>query len=162
MGEYKKLSELGPKAGDVFVTFGGLEVVMLSSGLGDCISLPNRFIPVWWLDKKGYKFKRYIPCADQQPTQPRGENTRAEILRTASELINGDRQGDYGTPQENFARIAAGWSVILGKNVTPEQVARCMAWLKIARLNNGPHKDSYIDAAGYMALAAELGLIEGK
>ena len=31
-----------------------------------------------------------------------------------------------------------------------------MAWLKIARLNTGPHVDSYIDGAGYMALAAEL------
>ena len=32
-----------------------------------------------------------------------------------------------------------------------------MAWLKIARLVNGPHRDSYVDGAGYLALAAELG-----
>jgi hypothetical protein len=31
-----------------------------------------------------------------------------------------------------------------------------MAWLKMARLVNGPHRDSYVDAAGYLALAAEL------
>ena len=40
--------------------------------------------------------------------------------------------------------------------MTTEQVALCMAWLKIARLVNGPHDDSYVDAAAYMALAAEL------
>lgn len=82
---------------------------------------------------------------------------RSEILDTAKALITGDRQRQYGPPAENFARIAAGWSVILKREVTPEQVACCMAWLKIARLTNGPHLDSYIDAAAYMALAGELG-----
>jgi hypothetical protein len=76
----------------------------------------------------------------------------------ADALINGDRQAQYGPPSENFARIAAGWSVILGTDVTPDKVALCMAWLKIARLAQGPHRDSYVDGAGYMALAAEMGL----
>ena len=83
-------------------------------------------------------------------------NKRTEILETAAKLINGDREQNYGTPEENFNRIAAGWSVILEKDVSAEQVALCMAWLKIARLVNGPHEDSYIDAAAYVALAAEL------
>ena len=83
-------------------------------------------------------------------------NTRTKTLEAAIDLINGNRQKDYGTPQKNFARIAVGWDVILGCDVSPEQVALCMAWLKIARLANGPHADSYIDGAGYMALAAEL------
>ena len=83
-------------------------------------------------------------------------NTRTHTLETASARINGDREKDYGTPQENFANIAKGWAVILGADVTAEQVALCMAWLKIARLANGPHVDSYIDGAGYLALASEL------
>lgn len=83
-------------------------------------------------------------------------NKRTEILDTAVTLINGDRERDYGTPAENFGRIADGWSVILDKDVSAEQVALCMAWLKIARLVNGPHEDSYVDAAAYMALAGEL------
>jgi hypothetical protein len=85
-------------------------------------------------------------------------NTRSNILQTADELINGDREAHYGTPQENFERIAQGWSVLLEADVTPEQVALCMAWLKMARLVNGPHEDSYVDAAAYMALAGELAL----
>jgi hypothetical protein len=83
-------------------------------------------------------------------------NTRTKTLETASALINGDREKDYGTPQENFANIAKGWAVILGTDVSADQVALCMAWLKIARLANGPHMDSYIDGAGYLALASEL------
>ena len=84
-------------------------------------------------------------------------NKRTEILETAAELISGgERERNYGTPADNFGRIAAGWSVILEKDVSAEQVALCMAWLKIARLVNGPHEDSYIDAAAYMALAGEL------
>lgn len=83
-------------------------------------------------------------------------NKRTEILETAAALINGDRQDAYGAPKENFKRIADGWSVILQADVSAEQVALCMAWLKIARLVHGPHEDSYIDAAAYMALAGEL------
>jgi hypothetical protein len=83
---------------------------------------------------------------------------RSEILREAETLINGDRAQAYGPLEENFGRIAAGWAVIFGVPVTPEQVARAMAWLKIARLNEGPHRDSYVDGAAYMALAGELGL----
>jgi hypothetical protein len=83
-------------------------------------------------------------------------NARTKTLEQASALINGDRQAHYGTPQANFQRIADGWSVILQQPVTPEQVALCMAWLKIARLVNGPHADSYVDGCGYLALAAEL------
>ena len=84
-------------------------------------------------------------------------NKRTEILETAATLINGDRARDYGSPKENFKRIADGWAVILQADVSAEQVALCMAWLKIARLVNGPHEDSYVDAAAYMALAGELG-----
>ena len=84
------------------------------------------------------------------------EKTRSTVLSQAADLINGDREKDYGTPQDNFQRIADGWSVILGCDVSPDQVALCMAWLKIARLVNGSHLDSYIDGAAYMALAAEL------
>jgi hypothetical protein len=81
---------------------------------------------------------------------------RAHILAEATDLVCSTRAASYGPPSENFQRIATGWQVILGANVSPEQVALCMAWLKIARLVNGPHHDSYVDGAGYMALAGEL------
>ena len=88
---------------------------------------------------------------------PKGQmTTRRAILREADALVHGDRQRTYGPPQENFKRIAKGWEIILGADVTAEQVALCMAWLKIARLCEGPHRDSYVDGAAYLALAGEL------
>lgn len=92
--------------------------------------------------------------------------TRALVLDRARRLITGQRQADYGPPAENFARIATIWSVILGQTIRPDQVALCMAGLKIARLASpqadslqnptAPHADSYADLCGYGALAAEL------
>src|SRR5699024_3678516 len=102
-----------------------------------------------------------VPIAPTRaaPTQPRKKKTmdRKETLETAAALVHGDRQNDYGTPQENFARIAALWEPIFGRAVTPGEVALALAQLKIARLIHTPtHADSWVDAAGYIAIGAEL------
>ena len=83
-------------------------------------------------------------------------NTRTDILNEASALINGDREQDYGTPKDSFGCIAYMWTAYLGHPVTASEVCNMMALLKIARLRNGPHRDSNVDAAGYMALSAEM------
>jgi hypothetical protein len=72
------------------------------------------------------------------------------ILTEAQQIINGDRRNDYGHPLDNFTNIAAGWAVILGTEVTPEQVALCMAWSKIARQTHRPKRDNLVDACGYL------------
>lgn len=83
--------------------------------------------------------------------------TRDEILKTANYLINVDRANEYGPAKKNHEDIAVGWSVIFGVPVNAHQVARAMAWLKIARLSKtSNHLDSYVDAAAYMALAGEM------
>ena len=88
-------------------------------------------------------------------------NTRSQVLDEAYNLINGDRQDDYGTPQESFGTLAALWSEYLGVSLRPSQVAMCLALLKVARQKHGPKKqDTYVDAAGYCALAAELAMEE--
>lgn len=82
---------------------------------------------------------------------------RTEILNWSVDLINGERDAVYGTPKENHERIADLWSVVLQQKVYPQQVAVCMALVKVARLVNSPdHLDSYIDAAAYMAIAGEI------
>jgi len=50
------------------------------------------------------------------------------------------------------------WSAYLGPEVsiTAGDVCRMMTLLKVARLRNGPHHDSGVDGAGYMALGAEM------
>ena len=84
--------------------------------------------------------------------------TKQDLLVEASQLISGQRAEDYGTARDNFGRIASMWQVILEtEQITPAQVALCMAALKICRLVNTPdHKDSWIDTAGYIALGGEL------
>lgn len=81
---------------------------------------------------------------------------RQQALDTASSLIHGPRNADYGPPEVNFRRIADRWSQFLEMDVEPWQVALMMADVKVARLAEGYHEDSVIDLIGYAALAAEL------
>jgi hypothetical protein len=83
------------------------------------------------------------------------DNVRTQVLKEASQLINGQRASDYGDAHENFGCIAAMWSAYLGYPVSAASVCHMMAILKIARLRNGSHRDSSVDCAGYMALGAE-------
>lgn len=84
-------------------------------------------------------------------------NDRAVLLDEAGALIDGQRAKDYGDAAENFARIAHGWTEILGVPVTSVQVALCMDWLKTCRLITSPHhRDSWIDKLGYSALGGEV------
>jgi len=83
---------------------------------------------------------------------------REQVLTTAETLVNGPRARDYGEPRTNFGRIAELWAPILGVPIDPAQVALCLTQLKIARLIHSPaHEDSWVDAAGYIALGAEIG-----
>ena len=85
------------------------------------------------------------------------EKHRHYVLKTAADLIDGDRARDYGDASEMHRRIAVGWTEILGVNVKAEQVALCMAWLKLARIVESPdHDDSCVDAVAYIALYAEI------
>ncbi len=82
---------------------------------------------------------------------------REDALEAAELLICGDRQKAYGDARENHQRIADVWAVILGHEVTAEQVVLCMAGLKLARLaHDVTHRDSAVDGIGYLALLAEM------
>lgn len=82
---------------------------------------------------------------------------RREILNIAENCICRDRETQYGSPDANFAKIAALWEAYTNVRVTPEDVAVMMALLKVARFATGRAKeDHFIDAAGYLALAGEL------
>ncbi len=89
-----------------------------------------------------------------------------EILERAIKLVCGQRQQDYGEPEINIANIADGWNIIIknaeGK-ITPADVCTMMAWLKSCRLMSTPnHADSWVDAAGYIALGAQMALRESE
>lgn len=81
---------------------------------------------------------------------------RGEILEEASKLTQTDRQRDYGTPRVNHDRIANLWSAYLERPITAEQVAICLALVKISRTMQSKKIDNYIDGAAYFAIAGEL------
>lgn len=87
------------------------------------------------------------------------DNGRKRCLDEAGRIIAGDRDAQYGKPEDNFKRIATIWSVILGVGVTEEDVAMMMVGLKVARYANksGFQADTWIDIAGYSACGYEVG-----
>ena len=91
--------------------------------------------------------------------------TRDEILDTAKSIVGGDREQDYGSPEDSFKVIADLWNAYLAgcgntDSISAVDVAVMMALLKIARIASGHYKaDSWIDLAGYAACGGE---IEGR
>jgi Domain of unknown function (DUF6378) len=91
----------------------------------------------------------------------RAEATMEEHMATehesinmeAERIINGPRRDEYGPAKESFDKIATGWEVIFGVNMTSHQVALAMIWLKTCRALNGYQRDSFVDICGYAGLA---------
>ena len=74
-----------------------------------------------------------------------------------AKLILRDRSEVYGSAADSFRRIALSWTAVLDHHVTPVDVARCMAALKLIRdALNPDHKDSLIDLINYADIAETL------
>ena len=83
---------------------------------------------------------------------------RGQILDTAKAYVTKDRADTHGDAESNFNLIALYWSAHLDTIVTAHDVAVMMTLLKLARARGNPsHVDNAIDAAGYSALAGEIG-----
>lgn len=93
-------------------------------------------------------------------------NTREEVLKEALNCVNGEREKQYGNPEDNFSRIADFWGLYLttlfeGTGVVieldPKDVAIMMILFKIARsLGDQDKLDNYVDMIGYAACGAEI------
>lgn len=83
---------------------------------------------------------------------------RQQVLDTARDIVcTGDRQLNYGKPEDNFKNIAALWSDYLHRPISSTDVGIMMILMKVARLMKTPqHSDSYVDIAGYAACTAEI------
>lgn len=88
---------------------------------------------------------------------------RAEILEAARVCVCGERQQDYGTPENNFETIGLLWGVYLRashpelakvmaiNHINAKDVATMMGLLKVARIATGYKEDNFVDLAGYAA-----------
>lgn len=89
---------------------------------------------------------------------------RDEVLNAALTAVD-RKAGDYGPPEDNFARIARLWNAhklnTLGlargaAGFTSTDVAIMLGLVKIARIEHDPKReDSWVDLAGYAACGAE-------
>lgn len=83
--------------------------------------------------------------------------SRNDILDKAKSIINGERQGSYGNPEDSFAVIAQMWTAYLGRDLSSADVANMMVLMKVARNANGVYKDdNWIDICGYAAIGGEI------
>lgn len=92
--------------------------------------------------------------ADEKAYDDNMNRQMASNLYAAKNLVTGDRQRDYGTPRENFARIANLWEAYTGYEFTTTQVAMMLGLLKVARAATAePTLDTFRDLMGYAAIA---------
>ncbi len=101
---------------------------------------------------------QYSNQAKEVPPSNDDTPIRVQALREAARIINGDRNKQYGGPEENFTNIAKIWSVIFQREFTTEDVAMAMIGVKLARFvsNYGFQPDTWIDIAGYAGCGYEV------
>ena len=122
-------------------------------------SKDTMYHPEW--DKKLLDAKTY-----KQEFRKDTRLLREAVLTEAKTYVCSDRNSQYGEPEDNFEVIAELWTQYLAracsalvKPLSGYDVGIMMALFKIGRMETGVHKrDSYVDAIGYLACAAELAL----
>lgn len=89
------------------------------------------------------------------------QKERGLVLLRALDVINGERQQQYGNPEDSFSEIFALWNWWLGCRLnvplTAQDVAMMMCLMKQAREKNGAGKtDNIADACGYLGLYEDM------
>ena len=72
-----------------------------------------------------------------------------DVLEEALRITKGDRQNQYGPPDQDFQRTAAMWSALKGVQFTAQDVAAFMIALKLSRQTHQNKRDNWVDIAGY-------------
>jgi hypothetical protein len=90
-------------------------------------------------------------------------STRGDLLREAIDIIDGDRNVQYGEPTADFQRTADLLNAIefsvSGKPLQPHHVAIIGIALKLSRMTWSPGKyDHWLDVAGYAGCGWECAM----
>ena len=73
----------------------------------------------------------------------------ASILEEAQEILEGDRDSDYGDPVANFNRISRIASSILDYTISPEECVVVMMAVKLSREQYKHKRDNLVDLVAY-------------
>lgn len=116
---------------------------------------------------QGYDFRTHSNGKITPSRESEVSLNRSAVLDTAKDIIAHDRNNQYGEPENSFEAIAEIWTGYLhgreldfssGDCLTGKDVACMMVGFKLGRTSTqkSPKIDSYVDMAGYAAIAAEL------
>ncbi len=72
-----------------------------------------------------------------------------DVLVEALKLTTGDRQNQYGAPDQDFERTAQMWSALKGVKFTTQEVAMFQICIKLSRNTHQSKRDNWVDIAGY-------------
>ena len=114
----------------------------------------NHYVQIEGLGALDFLNSRFA-LASRTPTPE-----RLHIRSEASRLTSGDRDIEYGPPQQNMTcsgELKAIFRKYLARDISHgEQEALDMVMTKLGRLACGkPKRDTYIDGAAYFAIAGE-------
>lgn len=94
-------------------------------------------------------------------------DVKAALADEAKAIVTGARRSAYGTPEDNFERIARFWQAYFENTgrgdvkLTAADVSPLMRLMKEARLCETPdHRDSFVDLIGYTLTGAEINKVD--
>jgi len=78
-----------------------------------------------------------------------------DILKEADSIVHNDRNESYGNPIDDYSKVVAIYKMLSGVDLNPEEGALFMLAVKLARIATNIeydkiHRDSLVDAAGYL------------
>lgn len=126
--------------------------LVVPGGVPDCMNQLMREVRNLILSER-----RTLKKAEKEPKPEPW--TRQRVLSEAEKCVCGNREQDYGTPEDSFQKIGTFWTDYLNYavKIDAEDVAAMMALLKIARISENPqHMDSWVDGCGYFACGGEI------
>ena len=90
-------------------------------------------------------------------------DVKVMIADEAKNIVSGARRSAYGTPEQNFDRIARFWQAYFENTgradvkISAADISPLMRLMKEARICETPdHRDSYVDLVGYTLTGAEV------
>ena len=131
-------------------------------GAGGCADCPLAVVPRCTVNLLMEARKLILSLLEKPAVDARQESehwTRKRVLREAEKCVCGQREHEYGVPEDSFEMIGKLWTVYLdyATKIDAHDVAAMMALLKIARIAKSPdHMDSWCDLAGYASCGGEI------
>lgn len=99
--------------------------------------------------------RKTLSAIGKHETMSKEPTAREKLLDETKRIVCGERDQQYGKPEDNFEKISKLWSYYLTYPISKGDVAMMMILLKVAREGEKHKHDNLVDIVGYAACAAE-------